>query len=209
MLKSFKHYFLSIALVPLVSNAAFYVEPRASILVVGETPSIGDIGYEVSTDSSEFVPGFVAGIGLSTRLALEVRYTRIGEFSTRKESPTFQIFPADVTLPALRPYELTQRTDLYSLALPVTIYHQNKLTVKLTPVASFEHTRTELHDPNLQTFAVATPLVQRNENEFQPGLEVSAGYALSELTALNLHYFYSPMKNYSAHLFGAGLTLKF
>ena len=211
MLNKIKVWTLSIALAPLVSSAAFYVEPRASVMLLGEKPSIGDLGVETESDSSEFVPSLAIGIDLSSRVSLEVRYARIGEFSVRKESANFQIFPSDIVLPVIRPYELRQATDLYSVALPITVYGNGSLKLTLTPVASYETTDTEIHDfaPNTLVVVGAPPLVQRTEHEFQPGAEIALEYAFTERTAAKLHYFYSPMKNYSAHLIGAGLVVKF
>lgn len=202
----------------LAAQAEIYVEPRVSYLAVGGSPDIGDIGRETGTDRSSPAVGLAVGYVFAPRLSLELRYTHLGDLTVFKESPNWQIFPPDgeVTLPAVRLYDLVQRTELFSVAARFRVWSGDKLSVNLTPMLQIESTEVKLLEagispplPYVSLVPAGTVITRRSDTEVQPGAEISIDYRLSARVRAGLHYTYSPLSTYDAHLVGAGLVFKF
>jgi hypothetical protein len=205
-----------LALLPLLGRGAVYVEPRLSVAYVPDAPEIGDVGRVLDHDKSHFAPGLAVGWTVTPRVALEVRYTRVGEFSALKESVNFQIFPSDPLLPllpVLRRYRVNQESNLFSLAVPLTLVHAGPVKFSVTPIALYEDTHTVAVDvsPNIQTLLTVAnlKLVDRHDRGIRPAVELAAKVALNPRTEAGLHYTYAGLANYDAHFLGAGLTVRF
>ena len=202
----------------LAAQAEIYVEPRVSYLAVGGSPDIGDIGHETGTDRSSPAVSLAVGYVFTPRLSLELRYSHLGDLTVFKESPTWQIFPPDgeVTLPAVRLYDLVQRTELFSVAARFRVWSGDKLSVSLTPMLQIESSEVKLLEagispplPYVTLVPAGTVITRRTDTEVQPGAEISIDYQFSERIGGGLHYTYSPLSTYDAHLIGAGLIFKF
>jgi hypothetical protein len=198
-------------LLPLASYAQLYVEPRISYLKVGGSFSVGDLGTEIKADSGKAAPTYIIGYGLSDIFSLEFRYTDIGELSSYKEATDGRILPSEVSIPTVRHYEVAHKSKLYSLALPIAIYRGELFKFTLTPVASIERTTSRLyeHSADLIRDPNKAPLVDRGERGFKAGAEAALSVKITESTSANVHYYYTPMSDYTAHLFGAGLNFSF
>ena len=202
----------------LAAQAEIYLEPRVSYLAVGGSPDIGDIGQETGTDRPSAALGLAVGYAFTPRLSLELRYTHLGDLTVHKQSPTWRIFPPDgeVTLPAVRLYDLAQRTELFSVAARFRIWSGDKLSVNLTPMLQIERSEVKLLEagispplPYVTLVPAGTVITRRSNTDVQPGAEISVGYRISDRVVTEIHYTYSPLSTYDAHLIGAGLVFKF
>lgn len=202
----------------LAAQAEIYLEPRVSYLVVGGSPDIGDIGHATGTDRPSAAVGLALGYVFTPRLSLELRYTHLGDLTVFKESPTWQIFPPEgqVTLPAVRLYDLAQRTELFSVAARFRIWSGDKLSVNLTPMLQIESSEVRLLEagispplPYVTLVPAGTVITRRSTTDVQPGAEISVVYQFTDRLGADLHYTYSPLSTYDAHLIGAGLVFKF
>jgi hypothetical protein len=210
---------LSLALLlPCSAGAAIYVEPRMSFLDIKGTPSIGDIGQVTRSDTPEVAPGIGVGYELASRVKLELRFTYLGTIELRKFSPIYSIFPpgpADAVLTVIRPYEYKETSRLFSLAVPVTVVKTGRVSLALTPLL-------HAHDSNIELVDLFTVLenglsvvpgrhVIRRENDavIRPGGELAFDFAFDRHLTFSLHYSYSELKTFNAHLVGGGLRWRF
>jgi len=208
---------LSVVL-PCAAQAQFYLEPRLAYQHVSGTPNIGDIGKVLESDEPAVAPGIALGYALSPRLRLEVRYVSLGNLVVAKLSPNYQIFPVTgPLLPVLRKYEYAQRTDLFAAALPVQVFSSGRASLRLAPLLQLESADVTLTDiidimsaqPNVLSLPYRTVYLHRTTTEVHAAAEVSFDYSISDRTTFVLHYTYSPLSNFDAHLFGVGLGVKF
>lgn len=205
---------LLLSSLPAVRAADFYVEPRVSLVAISGTLTIGDLGRKTGSDASRFAPGLGLGIRVSPRLAVEARYTRIARFTQSKEAPEV-IFPTDgVILPFVRTYDLSQRTDLFALAVPFTAVAGNRFSLQLTPLVDFATADIRLQETADVLPAVFPPgfqllRVDRTDRDVRIGGEIAAACELSATTRLKLHYTYAPLRRVDAHLFGLSAEVRF
>lgn len=195
--------------------ADFYVEPRVSLVALSGTLNIGDLGRKTGSDVNRFAPGLGLGFHLTPRLAVEARYTRIARFTQSKESPDV-IFPAEgVILPFVRTYDLSQRTDLFALAVPFTAVTGHRFSLQLTPLLHYASADLRLQETSDAFFpAVFPPIhqplrVDRTDRDVRLGGELAAAYELTATTRLKLHYTYAPLRRVDAHLFGLSAEVRF
>lgn len=204
---------LSVLLLPLAVRAAVYIEPRVSLLEIAGTPSIGDLGTPIDQDFPRATGSLAVGVELTSRVKLELRYTGMGELRVMKVSPTWQVFPGDVLLPTLRKYEYVQRTDLLAVALPWRAIERNGWSLLLVPMLQAERARVELADiidvMSIDFLPQRVPFHHRNDESVRFAGELSLGYAVNDRITAVLHYTYSPLRNFDAHLFGTGIGIKF
>lgn len=215
----FKHT-LTTLLLPLAALAGaraadFYVEPRVSVVAISGTLNIGDLGRKTESDVSPFAPGLGLGFHLTPRLAVEARYTRIARFTQSKESADV-IFPTDqVILPFVRTYDLSQRTDLFALAVPFTAVTGNRFSLQLTPILHFATANLRLQETFDGVIAAVFPpifqplLVERTDQDVRLGGELAVAYKFTATTCVKLHYTYAPLRRVDAHLFGLSAEVRF
>jgi len=206
---------LLIASLPVARAADFYVEPRVSLVAISGTLNIGDLGRKTGSDVSRFAPGLGLGYHVSPRLSVEARYTRIARFTQSKVVPNGSIFPTEgVILPFVRTYDLSQRTDLLTLAVPFTAVAGNRFSLQLTPLLDFATADIRLQETVDVLPAVFPPTfrplrVNRTGRDVRLGGEITAGYTLTPTARLKLHYTYAPLQRVDAHLFGFGVEWRF
>jgi len=209
--KSFR-WILLIPLLPLAGRGAVYVEPRVSVLYAPDA-EVGDLGQTTDHDYTSLAPGIALGHAFNDRIALEIRYARVTDFTQHKLAPDFRIFPGmPVTPQVTRPYSLTLESDLFSLALPITVWTGERWSVALTPLVMHESTHVVVRDgilPNTLTVPNPPPIVDRTDRGLRPAAEFGLSLRLSPRAAARFHYTYGALAHYDAHLFGAGLGWTF
>lgn len=202
----------------LFPRGGVYLEPRADVLHVPGTPNIGDIGRKVSQDFDAFALGGVLGYELADHLHLELRYTRIGRFRVTKQSSNLNIFPplpGQFVLPAILDYDYEQRSNLFSLAVPVSLLPSRRITLSITPMVVVEDS-----DVTLTEFFLGSSngepltrreirLVQRSARVAHPAGEIMAGWRLTDRLLATVHYTYLPLDHFDAHLFGISVAVRF
>ena len=205
---------LLVVSLPVARAADFYVEPRVSLVAISGTLNIGDLGRRTGSDVSRFAPGLGLGYHVSPRLSVEARYTRIARFTQSKLAPN-GIFPTEgVILPFVRTYDLSQRTDLLTLAVPLTAIAGPRFSLQLTPLLDFATADIRLQETVDVLPAVFPPTfrplrVDRTGRDVRLGGEIAAGYTLTPTARLKLHYTYAPLQRVDAHLFGFGAEWRF
>jgi len=199
-----------------LARPSFYVEPRVSYLHVPGTPNIGDLGSARSTDIDRAAPTFVFGYDLAPRLAVELRYTALGDVVVRKTAPFFLIFPpTSGPVPfdnsvAVRSYRYEQETSITTLALPFRLIGTPKFSARLTPLIQRADAKIDLFETSPNVLVVPPGIIHhRRETPVRAGAEISAAYALGTQAAVTGHYTYLPLPGFDAHLFGAGLNWRF
>lgn len=213
-MSSFKQSLLMlIALLPLAGRGAVYIEPRISMLYAPKPADIGDIGVTFEEDSAVAAPGLAVGWSFNPRTALELRYVHVNEFTAWKRSPYPTIYPPVGPVPlVVSDYSLSQESNLVSVALPLTVMRGEKVSLVITPMATYEDTHTLVHrlgGPTVLIVPNAPPLVDRRDRGVRPAIETSFEYQLGPQLRLNLHYGYAALANYDAHFFGSGLAVQF
>jgi len=198
------------------AHAAVYIDLRLSHLMAAGTPDIGDVGRETGTDFPSVAASMAIGYEISPRLSLELRYTHLGDLTINKVSANWTPFPSQIVLPAVRRYDFEQRTDLWGIAVPVQVWKKGNLSLQLTPLLQIEHTDVKFRDqgtfpplPDIDFVPPGYVFLRRSTTEVQPGAEVALSYHLGSRTTVLLHYTYTPLSTFDAHLFGAGLQAKF
>jgi hypothetical protein len=192
---------------------AFYIEPRVSFLGLSESPKINDVGREISHDKPSVVPGIDFGYELSSRLNLELRFTSLREITVNKLSNSSQILPGDgAFLTVLTTYDLSYESHLFTAALPIKLI-DDKLSVSITPLLILERAEYVLHRPP-QPYESALPgyngrIYARKDSNVGGGAELSASYKLNDHVSASVHYSYSVLDSFEAHLFGAGFVFRF
>ena len=63
--------------------------------------------------------------------------------------------------------------------------------------------------PHINSLPQYVPITNRHTSSMRAGAEVALGYAFTGNTELRLHYTYSPLSHFDAHLFGVGLGCRF
>ncbi|MBA4137668.1 MAG: hypothetical protein C0518_10165 [Opitutus sp.] len=209
--------FSLLVILPVATRAAVYIEPRLSLAEFSGTPSIGDFGVPLESASPRLGGSLAVGTHLTSRVRIELRFTTMGEISVLKESPNWHVIPGEVILPAVRPYEFRQQTQLLSLALPLQLLAHRGWTLCLVPILQAERSRVELIDQLFPLPAGYQPLILRRDElihretreEVAASAEIELGYQLNERVIAIVHYTYAPLATVNAHLFGAGVGVKF
>ncbi|MBI2515378.1 MAG: hypothetical protein HYV95_00530 [Opitutae bacterium] len=204
-------------MLPLAARCAVYVEPRASILHLSGTPEVGVLVSKVSFDTPSTAAGLGLGWEISPTVRIEFRYTDIG--TVKADVLSTQILPplTGTQLVALHEYEFSQRSRLWSVALPIRVWARDRLMLHFTPLIHCENTKTNLVriDPqfgipeNPPPPVIRTVANRSNSTALHPGAELSLAYGVAEHFSLTAYYTYAPLKNLDAHLFGLGLGLSF
>jgi opacity protein-like surface antigen len=205
------------SLLTCVASAAVYVDLRVSHQSLDGTPSIGDIGAKISEDLPNAAVSLALGTHLTPHISAELRFTDLGRLSVDKVSPSWNIFPptGDVTLPAQRYYRYKQSTRLYTFALPVELFEQNRVTLSVAPLLQLEHSTITIDDLyiNVQTVNLLpqapTRFLETDRTKVRLGAEVGLAYHATDKVKLSLNYSYSSLHAYDVHLLGAGLGLEF
>jgi len=222
---------LLLSAAPCLTHAAFYVEPRVSWLNFSGTPNIGDLGWVAQADEPDIAPTLALGYEISPRIRLELRYTSVGKFDYHKFAPSSAIFPGDqISLPYVRPYEYHQRTQLYTLALPIRLMESKRFAVALTPLAIADDTEVEIADyvylglpVTIQTADVGSYLwpapfapgnnrrVLRREDgtHLRAGAELTLRYTCTEKLAVTAHCNWANLRTTDLLSYGAGLEFRF
>lgn len=222
---------LSLLLAPCLAHAAFYVEPRISWLNFTGTPNIGDRGWVARSDEPDNAPTLALGCELSPRVRLELRYTSLGDFTSYRFAPSAAIFPGDeISLPYVRPYEYRQRTNLYTVALPIRILDQKRLAVSVTPLVIADDSDVEVADYVYYTTPVildradagayiwpgpTVPALNRrvlrhsDKTALRVGGELALRYACTDKVALTAHCNWSNLRTGDLLSYGAGLEFRF
>lgn len=230
---SIKLRFLLVLLLaaPCLGHAAFYVEPRVSWLNFSGTPNIGDLGWVAQADEPDVAPTLALGYEISPRFRMELRYTSVGTFDYRKFAPSSAIFPGDqISLPYVRPYEYHQRTQLYTVALPIRLFENKQLSLALTPLAVVDDSEIEIADyvylglpVTIQTADAGSYIwpapfapgnsrrVLRTENSLhlRAGAELTLRYACTDKLALTAHCNWSSLRTVDLLSYGAGVEFRF
>lgn len=198
-----------------VARPSFYVEPRVSYLHVPGTPNVGDLGIARSTDIDRAAPSLVLGCELAPRVAVELRYTALGDVAVRKTFPFFTIFPPiplpfDSSIAIARSYRYEQETSVAALALPLQLVSTSKLRAHLTPLLQRADAKIDLFETSPNVLVVPPGIIHhRRETPVRAGGEISAAYTLGARAGVSIHYTYLPLPGFDAHLFGAGLNWRF
>lgn len=222
---------LSLLLAPCLAHAAFYLEPRVSWLKFSGTPNIGDRGWVARSDEPEVVPTLAVGYELSPRLRLELRYTPLGDFTSYRFAPSAAIFPGDeVSLPYVRPYEYRQRTDLYTVALPIRMLDHKRLAVSVTPLLIADDSDVEVADYVYYNLPVildradagafiwpgpTVPATNRrvlrhsDKVNLRLGGELALRYSCTDKLALTAHCNWSNLRTADLLAFGGGVEFRF
>jgi len=205
---------LLLTTLPLSAQSTFYVAPRVSALNITSNPNIGDTGRTVADDLPEAAYGLAVGWNVSPRISIEIRYTGYDDLTALKISPHWQIFPSgEVLLPVERKYEFGAHTKLWSLASPIRLTQDDRLSLFFTPLLQWEDTTVTLTDiidaMPVGALPQRVPILQRSENHLRLGAELALNYEIGKNGFLLLHYTYSPLETYDAHLLGAGVGLRF
>lgn len=195
------------------ASAAVYVDVRASRLELSGTPNIGDIGATISEDRPSSAITLAIGYDLTSRLALELRYSRVGDAHIDKVAPTASAFPTnDPTAQVQTFYRFDQTTELYTLALPIKLVEKGDLSVSVAPLLHLERSDFTFTNTGVNTLLLPGPLPVIYRDSRTPvhlGAEVKLAYRLTPHVGASLHYNYSALEAYDAHLFGAGLDFRF
>lgn len=213
------------------TSAAVYVEPRVSWLDISGTPNIGDRGWTAQADEPDVVPTLVVGYELSPRVCLELRYTSVGTIDHRKFAPSSAIFPGDeVYLPYVRPYEFHQRTQLYTIAVPIRMAEHKRVTVTLTPLIVAEDSEIEVADYVYLDLPVTIQAsdasvstwpypfapgnnrrVLRREDgiKLRAGAEIAVRYAVTPTLAVTAHCSWLNLRSADLFTYGPGLEFRF
>lgn len=218
MRNQIKLLFLLLLALPLSGRSAFYIEPRVSAFILGGEASIGDLGTTVHEDLPSAAFGLIMGCELSPKVSLEVRFAHLDDVVVTKVSSNWAIFPGEeVLLPAVRKYEYSQSTKIFSAALPIRVLHQGRFTLQVTPLLQYEDSDVTLTDiieimpalPNQNTLPQRWPILSRHDTGIHLGAEVSVNYEFTSSAEVRVHYNYSPVSNLDAHFLGAGLVCRF
>jgi hypothetical protein len=199
------------------AHSAVYVDLRVSHQSLDGTPAIGDIGAKISEDLPDAAVSLALGTHLTPRISAELRFTDLGKLSVDKVSPNWNIFPptGDVVLPAQRYYRYKQSTRLYTFALPVKLFEQNRVSLSVAPLLQLEHSTITIDDLyiNVQTVNLLpqapTRFLETDRTKVRLGAEVSLAYHATDKVKLSFNYSYSSLHAYDVHLLGAGLGLEF
>lgn len=196
------------------ASAAIYVDVHASKLEIAGTPAIGDRGAKLSDDLPSSAITFAVGYEISPRIAIEARYTSIGDGRTYKVAPSSSIFPPSggVDLPVLTYYFMDQSTDLYTLAVPLKVVDRGAFSLSVAPLLHVERSEFVFRNAGVNTLLLPGPLPiihRETRTELRFGGEVKLAYRFNPNVAASLSYSYSALEAYDAQLIGAGLEFRF
>lgn len=215
----------------LAPAASFYVEPRVSWLKLSGTPNIGDSGWVYQADEPDVAPTIALGYEISPRVRVELRYTTVGKFNYRKFAPSSAIFPGDqVSLPYVRPYEYSQRTRLYTVALPFRVFEQKRFSVSLTPQLIADDSTVEVADyiylglpvtilaTDVSTYLFPPSFVPGNNRrvlrhedgmKLRAGAELQLRYACTDRFGITAHANWTSLRTVDLFTYGAGVEFRF
>lgn len=195
------------------TSAAVYVDAQVSKLEISGTPAIGDRGAKLNDDLPSSAFTFAVGYEISPRLALEARYTHIGDGRTYKVAPSSSIFPPSggVDLPVMTYYFMDQATDLYTVALPFKVVDRGAFSVSVAPLLHLEHSTFVFTNAGVNALLPGPlPVIHREtRNELHLGGELKFAYRFNANVGASVTYSYSALEAYDAHLIGAGLEFHF
>ncbi|MBI2514519.1 MAG: outer membrane beta-barrel protein [Opitutae bacterium] len=197
-----------------VASAAVYVDVTAAKLEISGTPAIGDIGAKLDDDLPSSAVTFAVGYEVTPRIAVELRYSDLGDIRINKVSPVWALFPpSGAVAQTLRYYRYKQSTQLYTIALPIKLIAHGPFSLSIAPLAHFDRSEITLTDlwVNVQTFAPQPPTIAYRDTraKLHVGGELKLAYRFSDHVGVHASYSYSALETYDAHLIGAGLEVRF
>lgn len=195
------------------TRAAVYVDVQVSKLEISGTPAIGDRGAKLNDDLPSDALTLAVGYEVSPRIAMEARYTHIGDGRTYKVAPSSSIFPPSggVDLPVMTYYFMDQSTDLYTVALPFKVVDRGAFSVSVAPLLHLEHSKFVFTNAGVNTLLPGPlPVIHREtRTELHLGGELKLAYRFNANVAAHVSYSYSALEAYDAQLLGAGLEFRF
>lgn len=194
------------------TSAAVYIDVSEAKLEISGTPSIGDIGKELDDDLPSSAFTLAIGYELTPRIALEARYTDLGDARVSKVAPTSSTFPTDdPTAQVLTYYSFDQSSELYTLALPIKLVDRGALSVSVAPLLHLERAKFVFTNTGVNTLLPGPlPVIYRDtRTELHLGGELKLAYRFNANVGAHVYYSYSALEAYDAHLIGAGLDFRF
>lgn len=195
------------------ASAAVYIDVSAAKLEISGTPNIGDRGATLDDDLPSSAFTLAIGYEFTPRIALEARYTNLGDAHAYKVSPSSSIFPprGGADLPVLTYYYYDQSSDLYTLALPIKLVDHGAFSFSIAPMLHLEHSEFVFTNAGVNTLLPGPlPVIYRDaRTELHLGGEIKAAYRFNANVAAHVYYSYSALEAYDAQLFGAGLEFRF
>ncbi len=194
------------------ASAAVYIDVRASKLQLSNTPEIGDIGTTISEDNPSNAVTFAVGYEFTPRIALEARYTHLGDAHVYKVSPVGLPFPTPDPQPqVVTHYFYDQSTELFSVALPIKVVEHGAFSVSVVPLLHLDRSKFVFTNAGLQTLLPGPlPVIYRDtRTKLHVGGELKLAYRFNANIGATLSYSYSALEAYDAQLIGAGLEFRF
>lgn len=226
-----KHLLIPVvALLPWSAQAAVsvYVEPRVSHVTYSEDPALeDDRGITINSDLPSSVATLVAGIEITPRFGIELRYSVLDDLRVQRVypgwpygiglpgDPFFLTSPDALTIaPWWYPeYEHHQKSTLTSLGIPIKVASLDKLSLSFTPLLTQE--RSEITISRLpwpyEIILAGQNMVVRREKEttLHAGAELGLSYQLHDHLSVTASYTYSPLETFDASFTSLGLRIKF
>lgn len=194
------------------ASAAVYIDVSAAKLEISGTPNIGDVGKKLSDDLPSNAFTLAVGYEFTPRVALEARFTSLGDTHVAKVAPSTAIFPGEVGATVLTYYYYDQSTDLYTVALPIKLVDRGAFSLSVAPLLHLEHSKFVFRNSGVNTLLLPGPLpiiYRDTRTELRLGGELKLAYRFNENIGAHVYYSYSALEAYDAHLVGAGLDFRF
>jgi hypothetical protein len=194
------------------ASAAVYVDVTAAKLEISGTPNIGDLGKKLDDDLPSSAVTFAIGYEITSRIALEARFTDLGDTHVSKLAGSAALFPGQVGATVLTYYYFDQSSELYTLALPIKLVDRGALSLSVAPLLHVERAKFVFTNSGVNTLLLPGPLpviYRDTRTEFHLGGEVKLAYRFSDHVGVHASYSFNDLEAYDAHLIGAGLDFRF
>lgn len=194
------------------AQAGVYIEANVSHQTISGLPNIGDVGTKLGEDLPSSAFTLTIGHEFTPRVALEARFTDLGDPHVYKLAPSAAVFPGLVGATVMTYYYYDQSTQLYTVALPVNLLDRGRLSLSVAPLLHLEHSKFVFTNAGVNTLLLPGPLpviYSDTRTELHVGGELKLAYRFSPHLRGSITYSYSALEAYDAHLFGAGLGWNF